>query len=48
MASPSSLKNLNELLFTMKDEMDVTMQDSKKFMKFAFITIVILEILKMV
>jgi len=48
MASPSSLKNLNELLFSMRDEMDTTMQDSKKFMKFAFIAIMILEILKMV
>jgi hypothetical protein len=48
MASPSSLKNLNELLFTMKDDMDMTMEDSKKFMKFAFITVIILEILKMV
>ena len=48
MSSPYSLKNLNELLFSMRDEMDTTMQDSKKFMKFAFITIVILEILKMV
>jgi len=47
MASPSSLKNLNELLFTMKSEMDDGMVESKKFMKFAFITIVILEILKM-
>ena len=48
MASPSSLKNLNELLFTMKDDMDATVQDSRKFMKFAFITVIILEILKMV
>lgn len=47
-SSPAALKNLNELLFSMRDEMDTTMQDSKKFMKFAFITIVILEILKMI
>jgi predicted unusual protein kinase regulating ubiquinone biosynthesis (AarF/ABC1/UbiB family) len=48
MASPTSLKNLNELLFVIKSDMDDAMIDSKKFMKFAFITIVILEILKMV
>ena len=32
----------------MKDDMDATVQDSRKFMKFAFITVIILEILKMV
>ena len=47
-SSPASLKNMNELIFSMRDDMDAAVQDSKKFMKFAFITIVILEILKMV
>jgi predicted unusual protein kinase regulating ubiquinone biosynthesis (AarF/ABC1/UbiB family) len=47
-SSPASLKNMNELIFTMRDDIDTAVQDSKKFMKFAFITIVILEILKMV
>lgn len=47
-SSPASLKNMNELIFTMRDDMDAAVRDSKKFMKFAFITIVILEILKMV
>jgi len=47
-SSPASLKNMNELIFSMRDEMDTAVQDSKKFMKFAFIAIMILEILKMV
>lgn len=47
-SSPASLKNMNDLIFTMRDDMDAAVQDSKKFMKFAFITVIILEILKMV
>jgi predicted unusual protein kinase regulating ubiquinone biosynthesis (AarF/ABC1/UbiB family) len=47
LASPSSLKNLNELIFTIKSDMDDVAIESRKFMKFAFITIVLLEILKL-
>ena len=47
MASPSSLKNLNELLFVIKSDMDDAMIESRKLIRYGFIVFVILEILKM-
>jgi len=46
-SSPASLKNLNELLFSMKDEMDIAMSESQKFMRYGFYMFMLLEILKM-
>jgi len=46
-ASPAALKNLNELLFSMKDQMDITMSESQKFMRYGFYMFMMLEILKM-
>jgi predicted unusual protein kinase regulating ubiquinone biosynthesis (AarF/ABC1/UbiB family) len=48
MASPSSLKNLNELLFVIKSDMDDAVIESRKLIRYGFIVFVILEILKIV
>lgn len=46
-SSPASLRNLNELLFSMKDEIDIAMSESQKFMRYGFFVFMMLEILKM-
>lgn len=46
-SSPASLKNLNELLFTMKDDMDAGMAESRKYITYGLVAFFLLEIMKL-
>jgi predicted unusual protein kinase regulating ubiquinone biosynthesis (AarF/ABC1/UbiB family) len=47
LSTPSSLKNLNELLFSMNDDMKFQIAEGKKSMRYAVILFVLLEIFKL-
>jgi predicted unusual protein kinase regulating ubiquinone biosynthesis (AarF/ABC1/UbiB family) len=47
LSTPSSLKNLNELLFSMNDDMKFQIEEGKKSMRYAVILFILLEIFKL-
>jgi predicted unusual protein kinase regulating ubiquinone biosynthesis (AarF/ABC1/UbiB family) len=46
-SSPASLKNLNELLFAVKEDMDISVVETRRFMRYALSAVVLLELLKL-
>lgn len=47
LSTPSSLKNLNELLFSMNDDMKMQIAEGKKSMRYAVVLFALLELFKM-
>jgi len=47
LTTPASLKNMNDLIFSLKDELSVEMAEAKKLARYGFGMFLLLEVLKM-